>query len=98
MRARTLVVVLLIAGSACSSQPPSGADRPVRLTRDVPYFGSARLDVFSPPWSGAPVVVTLHGCCGDREDLFQLAYGLAEAGAVVFNPSFRNLPDGGGYP
>jgi acetyl esterase/lipase len=68
----------------------------------VPYTAdAARLDVFSPSPVGAhpePVVVTLHGCCGGGEDLFQLAYGLAEAGAVVFNPSWRNLPDGGGYP
>jgi acetyl esterase/lipase len=93
-------VAVLLAGSACGSQP-SDMERAVRVTRGVAFMESARLDVFSPSVpsrTGAPVVVTLHGCCGSGEDLFQLAYGLAEAGAVVFNPSWRSLPDGGGYP
>ena len=73
----------------------------MQLTRNVPYAASATLDVFAPArprGRPAPIVVTLHGCCGTGTDLFQLAYGLAASGAVVFNTTYRNLPEGGGYP
>ena len=97
---RGLVVATALALTATACGSGSSAP-PVQLTRNVPYAASATLDVFAPArprGRPAPIVVTLHGCCGTGTDLFQLAYGLAESGAVVFNTTYRNLPEGGGYP
>jgi acetyl esterase/lipase len=44
------------------------------------------------------VAVPLHGCCGAKEDLAQLAWGVAARGAVVFNASWLATVRGGGYP
>lgn len=83
--------------AAASCQPTEVAD--VRVTQDVPYTSTAELDVYARPGGRRlPIVVTLHGCCGTRQDLAALALGLAEEGAVVFNASWRNLLEGGGYP
>jgi acetyl esterase/lipase len=40
----------------------------------------------------------LHGCCGGREDLFQLAHELAARDVLVFNAGWTPIPAGGGYP
>jgi acetyl esterase/lipase len=65
------------------------------------YSEGVSLDRVAPrdgPATGAPVVVTLHGCCGDRHDLTPLAVALAEEGVVVLNVSWRNANEGGGWP
>jgi acetyl esterase/lipase len=83
-----------LAAGACGSD----GDR-VEIEQGVPYTDAASLDVHAPRRPRlAPVVVTLHGCCGDKHDLTALAHGLAEQGAVVFNASWRIGADAAGYP
>jgi len=101
LTARTVTVLAAaLTGVACGSSPSPGAGATVAVTRAIPYTATAELDVYRPEGStGAPVVVTLHGCCGSREDLAPLARGLAENGAVVFNASWRGTDgEGAGYP
>jgi len=89
-----LVIVVLVVALGC--RPASK----VQVTQDLRYIGFELLDVYtsSSPATGRPVIVTLHGCCGDKQDLSLLAYRLAEDGAVVFNASWRTLRRGGGFP
>ena len=107
MKARpgiVLIALLAAAGAGCGQGQSRDANSavlpPVVVVRGIPYTASAELDVYRPEgMSGLPVVVTLHGCCGTRDDLSQLASGLAENGAVVFNASWRGTDGGpGGYP
>lgn len=92
---RTAVIATAMAASACGAPSPAG----VGVVRDVPYVQEATLDVYAlPNVRDAPVLVLLHGCCGNRRDMRQLAQGLAGEGAVVFNASWQSLPAGGTYP
>ncbi len=91
---RTLLALAVLPVAACA--PTSDG---VTVTRDVPYSDAAVLDVYTTAGAqAAPVFVLLHGCCGDRRDLAQLARGLAEGGAVVFNASWHGLHEGARYP
>jgi acetyl esterase/lipase len=74
--------------------PPNGG---VTL---VPYRDGLVLEhhVPSRPAAGAPVVVLVHGCCGDRRDTASLARSLARRGAVVLNPDVHAAGAGGGWP
>jgi acetyl esterase/lipase len=56
------------------------------------------IDVHGPDASGPwPVLVTIHGCCGAKEDLTQFAYAVARQGAVVFNAGWRGARPRGKY-
>ena len=95
---RTVVAVVLAAAAAstgaCRTEQPTA-----RIDRSVRYSGAASLDVHVPRGARmAPVIVTLHGCCGDRHDLTALAHALAGEGAVVFNASWREASGPGRYP
>lgn len=90
-----LGVLLLVTVLALRASPVPG----VELLRDLPYARGATLDVYAPTAGhGRPVLVLLHGCCGSREDLSQLAWEAAAAGAVVFNATWQNLRGGGRFP
>lgn len=81
--------------------PPS---RPALLER-VPYATGRVLDVHLPPGSsgrrqvpGSPVVVLVHGCCGDRSDLGRLAEAISGAGALVFNADWAGIDADARFP
>lgn len=100
-----VTLVTVAAAAACGGgDTDEAADAGVQMTRDLSYAPGRTLDVVAPPRQAAPegasgpVVVTLHGCCGDRHDLTPLAVALATGGAVVFNASWQNMNDGGGWP
>lgn len=82
-----------------SPTPKPAEATPVLVTRDLQYHPSAQLDVYrvEDP-RNLPVMVMLHGCCGGREDLFQLAYEFASRNVLVFNAGWTPTPAGGGYP
>lgn|GEM_PF-4995950 len=97
------VISLLTLGlaSACGlarwTETPSPHGT-VRTTRQ--YMPGYAVDVLTPsvpPRAPAPVVVTMHSCCGSRADLAVLAEGLAAAGAVVLNADWVGIRPGG-YP
>jgi acetyl esterase/lipase len=90
-------VLALVAAVALASSAPA---RPgVRVRRDVAYTPTAALDVYAPAGGRElPVLVLLHGCCGSRADLSQLALATAAGGAVVFNAGWRSMADGGRFP
>ncbi len=93
------VVVLVVWLGAQAQAPEAPPESAVLVTHDLKYHPSALVDVYHPDGSaGHPVIVLLHGCCGGREDLFQLAHGLASRGVVVFNAEWTAIPDGGRYP
>jgi acetyl esterase/lipase len=92
---RLLPVAILTLVTGC------GVDRAatVEVIDDVPYTASATLAVYRPvATAAAPVAVLLHGCCGDRADLGQLALALAGEGMVVYNASWTTADAGGGWP
>ena len=90
-----VALVVALAAPASSARPAAG----VRVHREVGYAAAATLDVYAPVGGhGLPVLVLLHGCCGSRADLAQLALATARAGAVVFNAGWRSLADGGRFP
>jgi acetyl esterase/lipase len=98
-----LIVVVTATGSVAlvgdptTPEPTQGS--PVVVTRDLQYHPSAQLDVYragNP--RDLPVLVMLHGCCGGREDLFQLAHEVASRDVLVFNAGWTPIPAGGGYP
>jgi acetyl esterase/lipase len=67
----------------------------------VPYADGAVLDVHRPsrPSDGpAPVVVLVHGCCGDRADLGKLAEALAAAGLLTFNADWAGIDADARFP
>jgi hypothetical protein len=86
-------VLLTAAGTA---RPPLVQPR----ISVVEYATGMRLEHYQPPvvLAHVPVVVLVHGCCGDRRDLATLARALARRGAVVLNPDVHRLHSGGGWP
>jgi acetyl esterase/lipase len=66
----------------------------------VPYSDGLAMERHRPAAlaDDAPVVVLVHGCCGDRRDTAGLARALARRGALVLNPDVGALAEGGGWP
>jgi hypothetical protein len=98
--------VLLRTGAliaACALLPgavsPDATDPRLESTV-VQYASGLGLDRQQSPGAAAdsPVVVLVHGCCGDRRDLGALARALARRGAVVLNADVHRLGAGGGWP
>ena len=96
---RRLLIVAVIALLPGSSGPTSVPASPTSLTA-VEFAPTRVLDRYEPATTSkdAPVVVLVHGCCGDRRDLAGLARALARRGAVVLNAEIRNTRMGGGWP
>ena len=99
-----VVVAVLAVGVLAwwTSGPPQRPDRPlatVTVERDLEYVPGSLLDVLRPAGDGPwPTVVLVHGCCGGREDMFQLAHELAVRGTLVFNAGWLPTTSGGSYP
>jgi acetyl esterase/lipase len=73
----------------------------VRITAEaVRYTMGLDQDVYRPTSAGArlPVVVMVHGCCGDRADLGSIPAAVAMAGAVVYNADWGGLRRGSRFP
>lgn len=102
---RRLIAAVVLLMTACGAGPPStgvgdgGPGTPassVTAVRDVEYVPGWAMDVWRPRAStGNPVVVLLHGCCGDRADLTLLSLALARSGVVAFNADWGGLAPGG---
>ena len=75
-----------------------GGRSPASRDGCVPYGNGLALDRYEPAAlaDDAPVVVLVHGCCGDRRDTAMPA--LARRGALVLNPDVGALAEGGGWP
>jgi acetyl esterase/lipase len=87
--------MVLLTVLALRASPLPGVD----VLRDLPYTSSTTLDVYAPTRGhGRPVLVLLHGCCGAKEDLSQLAWEAAADGAVVYNATWLNMLSGGHFP
>ena len=92
-----------MAFAGCAATPPAGDLRAGAHTvaEDVEYADGRTLDVFMPvqtPASRLPIVIMLHGCCGDRADLAKLAEATAAEGVAVFNADWGGLGIDGRYP
>lgn len=65
-------------------------------------YGADLVEVYAPPEPGPwPVVVLFHGggwMGGTVDDVARLANELAARGVVVFDASYRTLPEGGAFP
>jgi acetyl esterase/lipase len=90
----SLLVVLPAASSS------KAAFSPAMRTEEVHYAEGMVADELRPARvaAGAPVVVLVHGCCGDRRDMAALARALARRGAAVLNADVPTVADGGGWP
>ncbi len=86
---------LLVTVPATQGGPPAST----RVT-SVAYADGLVLDEHMPARvrDDAPVVVLVHGCCGDRRDMAGLARALARRGAVVVNADVHPVGAGGGWP
>jgi dienelactone hydrolase len=96
------VILIAACGLALVAWPADGTPAPppsiTATTR--PYAEDLVLDEYMPAplASDSPVVVLVHGCCGDRRDMAGLARALARRGAVVLNADVHRVHDGGGWP
>ena len=91
----SLIVVLALLLSSSDARVPH---RPAPITME--YAAGLEADHYLVPQTPvpAPVAVLVHGCCGDRRDMSELARALARSGAVVVNPDVRAFRHGGGWP
>jgi dienelactone hydrolase len=82
-----MVAVLATMAVACGG----GGDNEVTVTSQVvPDPTAPELRVLAPDGEGPwPVVVALHGLGGTGQDMVELGTRLAEAGVVVFAPSYN---------
>ena len=99
-----LVVVLTLAVvTGCNGAQRVEAVTPQQVTlvaANLPYSGDRQLDVRAPKsdQQGLPVVVLLHGCCGDRADVVRLADRVVAEGVVVMTPDWGGTGNGATYP
>jgi len=102
LRQPLALTVAIVALAACAATPaardqPAGAHT---VAEDVVYVTGRTLDVIMPvrmPADPVPIVVMLHGCCGDRADLAKLAEATAAEGVAVLNVSWGGLGIDGSY-
>lgn len=102
-RAPLVVAVLVVAAVVLAACRPVTADTGAwRLAAaDVVHARGHTLDVYTPVSPGrepAPVVVLLHGCCGDRSDLVKLAEAVASQGVVTVNADWPGTGMAGRFP
>ena len=90
------VVIAAIPSSGSINFPTPGSDHVawIRISAGpLRYTDEHVLDVYRPRGdsTGIPVVVMIHGCCGDRADLGLMPAAVAMAGAVVFNADWSGV-------
>jgi acetyl esterase/lipase len=97
-----LFSAVAIAATPSSASIQSTARDPDQGTWIEITAGSLRytdehvLDVYRPQDDSTdlPVVVMIHGCCGDRADLGVMPAAVAKAGTVVFNTDWSGVKPG----
>ena len=96
MRVRAVLLSAVRPGPRAVARGGRSARQPRWLR--VPYGNGLALDRYEPAAlaDDAPVVVLVHGCCGDRRDTAGMA--LARREALVLNPDVGALAEGGGWP
>jgi acetyl esterase/lipase len=99
MLGRTLLSGACLGLVVTVPAPQGGPPAPTTVT-SVAYADGVALDEHMPARvrDDAPVVVLVHGCCGDRRDMAGLARALARRGAVVVNADVHPVAAGGGWP
>jgi acetyl esterase/lipase len=99
-----VAAALVLAGSASPVSSARPASQAPRLVAGPLTYASGRvLDVYAVPplrpgAADRPVVVLVHGCCGDRADLGKLSEALASAGAVALNAGWAGLNPPATFP
>jgi acetyl esterase/lipase len=102
LRRPLALTVAIVALAACAATP-AARDRPAgahTVAEDVVYATGRTLDVIMParmPADRVPIVVMLHGCCGDRSDLAKLGEAIAAEKIAVLNVSWGGLGVDGSY-
>jgi hypothetical protein len=93
-------VTLIVAVAAAIAVHPSPPGPVAASVRAVAYVDGMVLDEYRPSHvtQDAPVVVLVHGCCGDRHDMSGLARWLTRRGSVVLNADIEAVRAGGGWP
>jgi acetyl esterase/lipase len=100
-------IAILVAALSLTVACADGSKRDGETTswladQDVTYARGQTLDVYkshaTTHMKTSPVVVQLHGCCGDRTNLSQLAEALTAAGATVFNVDWPGIDADSRYP
>jgi acetyl esterase/lipase len=96
------VALATIAAGCTAPVLEREAPTPARIVaEDVSYASGRTADVFLPaplPEEPVPIVVLLHGCCGDRADLVKLAEATAAEGVAVVNVSWGGFATTGSFP
>jgi acetyl esterase/lipase len=105
---RRVFAGLIVAGpcligcvnTAAPPEPAQAATRGELVAAALRYATGRVLDVYRPPSAARslPVIVLLHGCCGDRSDLTKLAESAAGQGAVVFNADWAGMGESARFP
>jgi acetyl esterase/lipase len=97
------IALLSLVGADSQRRSPAGPEWPTWwvpiVSGDLTYTDGRLLDVYRPPGdsSNLPVVLMIHGCCGDRADLGHLPPAIAMAGAVVYNADWSGVKPGVTY-
>lgn len=98
--AAVLLACVLLVLAAC--RPSAVERRGWRLAAaDVEHAPGHTLDIYVPADPAAaplPVVVALHGCCGQRSDLVKLAEAIAAHDVVVVNADWPGVGMRGRFP
>jgi acetyl esterase/lipase len=75
-----------------------------RYHEGVPYAAGRVLDIRTPPptrlsaATAVPVVILLHGCCGDRSDLGKLSEAIVAANILVFTVDWAGMDADASFP
>ena len=99
VRVGTTVLCTALLASGCGDGDDARTDESSVTSQVVSDETTQDVHVFAPQDTGtSPVIVALHGIDGSGEDMGALATRLAEAGNVVFAPTYRSsdlaTPDG----
>jgi acetyl esterase/lipase len=104
-RAVLLLVVVLAVGATGPLHPEAAGRQDVAPSPVVEAYAQDRSLTVYRPVSGVrhgrarpPVVVLIHGCCGDSSDLRLLAEAVAAAGAVVINADWAGIDADARFP
>jgi acetyl esterase/lipase len=97
-----LVGALVLTVACVEGAKPDDEPASWLAHQDITYSHELTLDVYRPdaatPTQTSPMVLQLHGCCGDRTNLSKLAEAMAAAGATVLNVDWPGIDADARYP